>query len=438
MAIQPESDIVIVGAGCFGLSTAYHLLKRGYTKITVLDRSPVLPAPEAASTDINKIVRSCYADIFYSKLAREAIASWKDTSEWADCYRESGVLVLLTGEGSYGDLALVNDRALCARTVLLPACSTTTVPSNPTSLALPPVVQNQLKDKSGYINEDGGWVHSSRAVELFMDKVKSLGGHVLPSKTVAQLVKDTSGKTSSVKCADGSEYKADCVVLAAGAWTASAFPELDLEETCVATAQVVGKIQLTPEEAEAYRVNPVYLDLDSGFYMFPPNDQNVVKCAIHAAGFTHRPTSTSASTPVFPTPHSPSNEKDTSNGHFETAVPKAALQELRAGLANTFPALADKPWAGARMCWYTDSADEDWVIGFHPRDPGVMLATAGSGHALKFLPNIGRLVADAMEGKMDVDLVKKFAFDRAKNDVPVSRPGREQSELDLSDLVSTE
>lgn len=46
--------VLIVGAGCFGISTAYHLLKRGYTDVTVLDRSPVLPAPDAASTDINK------------------------------------------------------------------------------------------------------------------------------------------------------------------------------------------------------------------------------------------------------------------------------------------------------------------------------------------------------------------------------------------------
>lgn len=54
MPFSQDSEIVVVGAGCFGLSTAYHLLQRGYTKITILDRSAVLPAPEAASTDINK------------------------------------------------------------------------------------------------------------------------------------------------------------------------------------------------------------------------------------------------------------------------------------------------------------------------------------------------------------------------------------------------
>lgn len=52
--ITPNGKIVIVGAGCFGVSAAYHLLKRGFTDVTILDRSSILPAPDAASNDINK------------------------------------------------------------------------------------------------------------------------------------------------------------------------------------------------------------------------------------------------------------------------------------------------------------------------------------------------------------------------------------------------
>lgn len=132
-----DSQIVVIGAGCFGLSTAYHLLLRGYDDITVLDRSATLPAPDAASNDINRsmypsqkyyptsmprdfgkrmesrksshldskshhldqqyihfswffcsVVRSSYADKFYAKLAKEAIASWKDQEKWGDTYDE--------------------------------------------------------------------------------------------------------------------------------------------------------------------------------------------------------------------------------------------------------------------------------------------------------------------------------------------------------------
>jgi sarcosine oxidase/L-pipecolate oxidase len=68
-----DKRVLIVGAGCFGVSTAYHLLKRlllhfrtpllaqildrGYSDVTIIDRAAKLPASDAASTDINKLCR---------------------------------------------------------------------------------------------------------------------------------------------------------------------------------------------------------------------------------------------------------------------------------------------------------------------------------------------------------------------------------------------
>ena len=103
--VKPDSPIVIVGAGCFGLSTAYHLLKRGFTNVTVLDRAETLPAKDAASTDLNKseikapepqlltsiyfaVVRSSYPDDFYTSLAQDAVKAWKDEGEWGNHYHE--------------------------------------------------------------------------------------------------------------------------------------------------------------------------------------------------------------------------------------------------------------------------------------------------------------------------------------------------------------
>ena len=54
MSVKSDIQILIVGAGCFGISTAFHLLKRGYKNVTVIDRASELPAVDAASTDINK------------------------------------------------------------------------------------------------------------------------------------------------------------------------------------------------------------------------------------------------------------------------------------------------------------------------------------------------------------------------------------------------
>lgn len=114
MVLSEDSKVLIIGCGCFGVSTAYHLLIRGFKHVTIIDRSTTLPAPDAASYDLNKsapllftpvtttsplftVVRSSYNDIFYAKLAREAIESWKDEKMWGDAYHQYVAVPMLFG-----------------------------------------------------------------------------------------------------------------------------------------------------------------------------------------------------------------------------------------------------------------------------------------------------------------------------------------------------
>jgi hypothetical protein len=63
------------------MSTADRLLQ-----ITIIDRAEILPAEDAASTDISKVVRYDYSDQVYSRLAKEAIARWKQ--DFPSVYQE--------------------------------------------------------------------------------------------------------------------------------------------------------------------------------------------------------------------------------------------------------------------------------------------------------------------------------------------------------------
>ena len=54
---------------------------------------------------------------------------------------------------------------------------------------------------------------------------------------------------------------------------------------------------------------------------------------------------------------------------------------------------------GSRLCLYADAFDGDFVITPHPGRPGVVVATGGSGHGFKFAPILGKLIADAVEGR---------------------------------------
>jgi sarcosine oxidase / L-pipecolate oxidase len=54
-----------------------------------------------------------------------------------------------------------------------------------------------------------------------------------------------------------------------------------------------------------------------------------------------------------------------------------------------------------RLCWDVISPDQNQLITQHPdsRLSNLYLATAGSFHSWKFLPNIGRYVVNVLEGR---------------------------------------
>jgi hypothetical protein len=56
----------------------------------------------------------------------------------------------------------------------------------------------------------------------------------------------------------------------------------------------------------------------------------------------------------------------------------------------------------------------------------------------QFLPVIGRLVADALQGTLDPALAKKFAFGRKHEHLDTSRPHTKPEELDPMQLCSPE
>ncbi|KAG6857205.1 hypothetical protein H0H87_008271 [Tephrocybe sp. NHM501043] len=341
------NKVVIVGAGCFGVSTAYHLLRRGFTDVTIIDRAPTLPAPDAASNDMNR-----------------TIAAWKDRDEWHDAYQESGVLVLgLSEDEAYANAAYQNDVALGA--TLTYFSDAEAIRASFSSV----VPTATFEGHAGYLNRDNGWADAGQGIAIMIEKVISLGGKFLSSKSVKRISRNLDGETNGVECEDGTFYEAATVVIATGSWTTSAFPDIAARHT---TGLSTGK-----DEAELYKDVPVVLDFRTGFYIFPPTNKGIVKMAMHLTGYTH--TKNGVSTPRTIT-DSPTRG---------LLIPKHNVRELRAQLR-------------------------------------------------KFLPVIGRLVADAIDGTMEPDVAAKFAIERSYTGSDKSRPGLPIAELDLDQLCTSQ
>ena len=76
-------------------------------------------------------------------------------------------------------------------------------------------------------------------------------------------------------------------------------------------------------------------------------------------------------------------------------------QRARAYLARRFPALADAPLVGARVCQYDLTGDTHFLFARHPEQDGWWLLGGGSGHGFKHGPALAEYVADCIEGRRE-------------------------------------
>lgn len=365
MPIQqfPEKDesILIVGAGVFGLSTAWELSRRGFRNITVLDRF-LPPVPDGSSVDVSRVIRIEYADPLYARMAREAHAEWLTT--FRDHYHESGFVQLSDKSGNdYIAQSMETSQSL--------GQSTTEYPDAKAVREIYPSIQAHLDGLRAHSNPHGGWANAETSIRKLATDCSSAGVSFITGKrgTVLSL-KYRDSSVVGVHVADGGSISASRVILSTGAWTNTLLP---IESATTASGQPVGFIQLTPTEAKTIEKMPVIINLSTGIFCFPPTpDTHLLKIARHGYGFASQFPIAHASKTVS----SPHSHKSNIESSF---LPEDADSDLREGLRQLLPAFADHPWLNRRLCWYSDTPEGHFVVDHHPRINGLFIATGGAG-----------------------------------------------------------
>ncbi|KAG9094764.1 hypothetical protein FRC06_010499 [Ceratobasidium sp. 370] len=412
--MSTQTSVLVLGAGCFGLSTAYELLIRGCRDVTIIDRAHELPAPDAASTD-----------------------------RYDARFSRSGILVCGGPTGTpYSRAAQENDIAAGSRVTLLP-----TVPDIkqvfPVGITVGEIAEAQdpegiVAKNSCYFNSDGGWVGATTAMNALLRRVKGYEGrgvNILTGRRVTGLEMDTEGRAVGVRFTrnegQGEEERvltANVIILATGAWSSSLFPDdsFGLTKLMKATGQSVFTVQLTPKELERYSKCPSFFDTSTGLYTMPPTASGLLKWGLHHTGAL---SSHQVSTPRTglardnTAPLNPSVIIGVDGAGAPCAVPKSIIAPMRDAMRKLYPDIADRDVVSSRICWYADTIDEDWIIDYHPVHPRLLLATGGSGHAFKFLPVLGRVIVDRLQGKLDEESCELFSFTRPRSAEHVERVG---------------
>ncbi|CAD6565718.1 MAG: hypothetical protein CYPHOPRED_005922 [Cyphobasidiales sp. Tagirdzhanova-0007] len=429
-------SILIVGGGVFGLSTALSLAQGRFKShpedLLVLDRSATPPEEDAASSDLNKIVRGDYCDPTYADLAQASVDKWTDDPFWKPYFHKSGIVVAASALGGPGESYV--KRSFEQQQRLHETGRSSAVPkmlSDDTlfasAMAATPANRTGKRPVAAYRNGASGWAWSRGAMDALFQKCRDVGIRFAAGQVNSLIIEGSDVR--GARTMDGREFRAEeLVVLAAGSWTPAILP--DLTRKLKATGQVLATIQLTQEEAEVYKRIPVYIDMQSGFYMFPPNDERLLKVALHLEGYINEQPSLGDKNKVVSLPRT---------GHFQGSlaeqIPKASVAALRLELGRVWPDLGRKPFQGTRMCWYCDTQDNDFLIGYHDTYSSLFLATGGSGHAFKFLPVMGDLCLQAIEGTLPAHLADMWSFSRERREYHPDRQTSKHIPLDVSQFA---
>ncbi|CAI6074917.1 unnamed protein product [Clonostachys chloroleuca] len=392
--------IIVGGGGTLGSSTALHLIRRGYTpsNITILDTYPI-PSSQSAGHDLNKIMSIRLRTKADLQLSLEALDMWKHDPLFKPFFHNVGMLDCSSEAENITELREYYQALIDANAGLDKTNFWLDSEDNILS-AVPCFTKDQVKGWKGLFTLDGGWLAAAKAINAIGLFAKNQGVQFQSGDAGTfkkPLFADDEVTCRGVETIDGSRYFADKVIMAAGAWTPTL---IDLKDQCVSKAWVLAHIQLTPEEAAAYKNTPVVYDGSYGFF-FEPNEEGIIKVCDEFPGFTrfktHQPYGAGEPKCIsVPRSHA---------SHPTDTYPNASEVSIRKAVARFLPGLKDRPFINRAMCWCTDTADSNLLICEHPKWKNLILATGDSGHSFKMLPNIGKHIVELMEGTLQQDLL---------------------------------
>lgn len=364
--IIDRADVVVVGLGVVGLSTTAALARRG--RVVGIDRWGSGHAV-TSSTGASRSIRVAYDDERYVRLAQAAFQGWR-------CLEAAHEVTLLheTGQVDLGPSVKLDALAAAMRASDVPFDEL----DAPGVTARFPELHLR-SDERALFHAEAGTVLADAAMRALARDAREAGADLsMPERCI--VIDERPGHVEVVT--DRRVLHADTIVVAAGPWSGALLRLVGLElPLAPALAQV------TFLDAPRLVDRPGLADwlMHDGVGVYGHPVPGVGYKVAFDAGSTD---------PWLP--------------DVESWPPDGAEQErLLRWLAERMPGVEPRVALTQRHPW-TMTPDGDFVI---DRQGGVVVATGCSGHAFKFGPALGSLVADVVTGAARDDF-GLFALDR--------------------------
>jgi len=369
-----RSEIVIIGAGAMGVSTAYHLAKLGHTDIVVLEKNTVASGSTGKGAGGFRVQFSTETNIRIAMESIRDLVNFADEMETDIGLHQYGYMLLATTSKDWEDFHanVALQKSLGAPVELLS--------------------QDDLKMAAPYLYLDDvlggtfcpmdGWADPYSVAMGFAKQARRLGVRISEGVEVTGIHVE-HGRVEGVLTKQG-EIATHNVVNAAGAWGGLIGEMAGVE---IPIKPYRRQILVTAPFDELPDRFPLTIDFAVSWYFHREGPGLLVGMSDH----------------------------DEPPG-FDQTVSRAFLNKMMEHAMMRVPVLERAGYKDAWAGLYEITPDDNPVIGLHLSGVEGLHCVAGfSGHGFMQSPAIGRLMADVLVGrKPDIDL-SAFALDRFKD-----------------------
>jgi monomeric sarcosine oxidase len=370
-------DAIVIGAGAMGSAAAYYLAKSGQK--TLLLEQFRLDHQMGSSYGKSRIIRYAYDYPVYIAMAKAVYPLWNDLEA-----ASGEKLYLKTGGLDFGrpeqPRFAATSRSLKQMEVYFEDLSPAEVAQRFPQFHLD-------EDMRGIYQPDAGILYVSLCVMTHVRLAQQHGATLMEGTAVQRITPSVDGVTVLT---DEGAFSAARLVIAAGSWAKKVLADIELDLPLQPTREQL--FFFDDKEVENFQVGrvPIFIGWGDEKVFYGMGDEDGFKCAQHGI---HEPT-----------------DPDT----IKRETDPQQLEVVRGFLRRHMPAVAEKTLVDSRICMYTMTPDEHFVIDRHPLYPHISIGAGFSGHGAKFGTLIGKLLADIASGNpIELDL-SQFHLDRFK------------------------
>jgi sarcosine oxidase len=352
-------NIIVVGAGIAGLSTAWSLIKAGHS-VTLLEQGASIPNPLAASGDHHRIIRRAYrASTGYGALIAEAYDAWSQM--WGDLGESH-----LDPRGFICVSREPGDEAEEYREGMEAGGWPIEMFDPDTAVKRWPFLEPG-SFRYAYFSADGGALQCRKIAAGLAGWLRAHGANVYENSKVVSIDADEG----RVELESGAALQGDKVVVAAGAWVLKLFPELSGALKTYRTA--LAYVEPPADLRAAWEAAPVILDVGgkTNGYMIPFSGGAGMKFG------------------------SDLHKVPTSDADWNREPVEGEGEAIRDLFSPPIARIAEYRVTEVVTCAYTFTDDERFLAHEKGR---ALVVSACSGHGYKFGAAVGRRVAAAVGG----------------------------------------